>query len=89
MPPRKPKVHPPKGRKRTKIERARLEFRALHTDFSIERLIQWYNEDCENPPRRGRPRRIMSWFKPLSEPVQLNRPRRKKRRIAILVWREI
>jgi len=85
MPPRKPKVRP-----RTQMERDRLAFRVLHGKYSIEQLVHWYNEDCENPPRRGRRRTVMDWFTPLSEPVQLSRPRRKKRRTrATLVWRII
>jgi hypothetical protein len=82
MAPRKPKVRP-------QPQMVRDRFRAMHNKYGIEQLIQWYNEDCESPSRVGRPPRVMSWFKQWSEPVLLNGPRRKKRRIAILVWREI
>jgi hypothetical protein len=63
MPPRKPKVRP-----RTKMEHDRQRFRVLYREYTIERLKQWYEEDCRSPPKRGR--RPVKWFMPLSEPVR-------------------
>jgi hypothetical protein len=55
-------------------------FRGLYQDYGIAQLIQWYIEDCENPPEVGRPPRVprvTTWFQPWSEPVRANRPGRK------------
>ena len=67
-----PREHKPKGRKRTKMERARQAFRDLHRDpnIGIERLLQWYEEDCRSPPKRGRVPTPRSWLIALSEPVR-------------------
>jgi hypothetical protein len=64
MPPRKPKVRP----KRPPIVDDRRRFRALYRKYTIERLIQWYEEDRRSPPQRGRV--PFSWLMPLSEPVR-------------------
>ena len=73
MPPRKEvrKRDKPKGRKRTKMERVRQSFRDLHREHGIERLLQWYDEDCKSPPKRGRVPTPRSWLMPFSEPVRM------------------
>jgi hypothetical protein len=78
MPYRKPTVRPPKVRPREKKARDRERFRAMYKGYGIEQLIQWYIEDDESPSRVGRPRRVFSWFMPLSEPVRANRPTPKR-----------